>query len=224
MRACWSCFLTVPMQNVPGFTKSERSVGESFDEKFRSAQSRIIVASFSSNVHRLQQAIDSAFKYGRKVAVIGRSMVNVVNIAIELGYLKVADGVLIDIAEINNYPPNRLVILTTGSQGEPMSALTRMAMADHKKVEIVPGDTVIISATPIPGNEKLVSRTVDYLFRQGAEVIYEAAAGIHVSGHGSQEELKTYAELGSAEVLYSRAWRIPHAEGSFETGPGSWST
>ena len=179
----------------PGFTKSERSVGESFDEKFRSAPSRIIVASFSSNVHRLQQAINSAFKYGRKVAVIGRSMVNVVNIAIELGYLKVADGVLIDIAEINNYPPNRLVILTTGSQGEPMSALTRMAMSDHKKVEIVPGDTVIISATPIPGNEKLVSRTVDYLFRQGAEVIYEAAACIHVSGHGSQEELKLMLNL-----------------------------
>lgn len=179
----------------PGFTKSERSVGASFDEKFRAAQSRIIVATFSSNIHRIQQAIDSAFKYGRKVAVIGRSMVNVVSIAIELGYLKVADGVLIDIAEINNYPPNRLVILTTGSQGEPMSALTRMAMSDHKKVEIVPGDTVIISATPIPGNEKLVSRTVDYLFRQGAEVIYESAAGIHVSGHGSQEELKLMLNL-----------------------------
>jgi len=179
----------------PGFTKSERSVGASFDEKFRSAQSRIIIASFSSNVHRLQQAIDSAFKYGRKVAIIGRSMVNVVGIAIELGYLKVADGVLIDISEINNYPPNRLVILTTGSQGEPMSALTRMAMSDHRKVEIVPGDTVMISATPIPGNEKLVARTVDYLFRQGAEVIYEASSGIHVSGHGSQEELKLMMNL-----------------------------
>ncbi len=179
----------------PGFTKSEKSVGISFDEKFRSAQSRIIVASFSSNVHRLQQAIDSAFKFGRKVAVIGRSMVNVVNIAMELGYLKVADGVLIDISEINNYPANRLVILTTGSQGEPMSALTRMAMSDHRKVEIVPGDTVIISATPIPGNEKLVARTVDYLFRQGAEVIYESSAGVHVSGHGSQEELKLMLNL-----------------------------
>jgi len=178
-----------------GFTKSEKSVGEAFDEKFRAAPSRIIVASFSSNIHRLQQAIDSAFKYGRKVAVIGRSMVNVVSIAMELGYLKVADGVLIDISEINNYPANRLVILTTGSQGEPMSALTRMAMSDHRKVEIVPGDTVIISATPIPGNEKLVSRTVDYLFRQGADVIYEASAGIHVSGHGSQEELKLMLNL-----------------------------
>ncbi|MHC1758562.1 MAG: ribonuclease J [Negativicutes bacterium] len=179
----------------PGFTKSERSVGESFDEKFRAAQNRIIIASFSSNVHRLQQAIDAAFKYGRKVAVIGRSMLNVVGIAIELGYLKVADGVLIDISEINNYPLNRIVILTTGSQGEPMSALTRMAMSDHRKVEIIPGDTVMISATPIPGNEKLVARTVDYLFRQGADVIYEASSGIHVSGHGSQEELKLMLNL-----------------------------
>jgi len=179
----------------PGFTKSERSVGESFDDKFRSAQGRIIIASFSSHVHRLQQAIDAAFKHGRKVAVIGRSMLNVVGIAIELGYIKVADGVLIDISEINNYPPNRIVILTTGSQGEPMSALTRMAMSDHRKVEIVPGDTVMISATPIPGNEKLVARTVDYLFRQGAEVIYESSSGIHVSGHGSQEELKLMLNL-----------------------------
>ncbi len=179
----------------PGFTMSERSVGASFDEKFRSAQNRIIIASFSSNVHRLQQAIDAAFKYGRKVAVIGRSMLNVVGIAIELGYLKVADGVLIDISEINNYPLNRIVILTTGSQGEPMSALTRMAMSDHRKVEIIPGDTVMISATPIPGNEKLVARTVDYLFRQGADVIYESSSGIHVSGHGSQEELKLMLNL-----------------------------
>ena len=179
----------------PGFTKSERSVGAAFDEKFRAAQNRIIIASFSSNVHRLQQAIDSALKYGRKVAVIGRSMVNVVGIAIELGYLKVAEGLLIDISEINNYPPNQLVILTTGSQGEPMSALTRMAMSDHRKVEIVPGDTVLISATPIPGNEKLVARTVDFLFKQGADVIYESASGIHVSGHGSQEELKLMLNL-----------------------------
>ena len=179
----------------PGFTKSERCVGESFDEKFRAAQNRIIIASFSSNVHRLQQAIDAAFKYGRKVAVVGRSMLNVVGIAMELGYLKVADGVLIDISEINNYPPNRIVILTTGSQGEPMSALTRMAMSDHRKVEILPGDTVMISATPIPGNEKLVARTVDYLFKQGADVIYESSSGIHVSGHGSQEELKLMLNL-----------------------------
>ncbi|WP_416338594.1 ribonuclease J [Methylomusa anaerophila] len=179
----------------PGYTLSEKSVGATFDEAFRNAHERIIIASFSSNIHRIQQAIDTACKHKRKVAVLGRSMVNVVNIALELGYLTVPEGVIIDIDEINNYPAAGIVILTTGSQGEPMSALTRMAMSDHKKVEIVPGDTVIISATPIPGNEKLVSRTIDYLFRQGAEVVYESTSGIHVSGHASQEELKLIHNL-----------------------------
>lgn len=179
----------------PGYTMSERSVGATFDDTFRSARERIIIATFSSNVHRIQQAIDTACKYKRKVAILGRSMVNVVNIALELGYLNVPEGVIIDIDEMNNYPASSIVIMTTGSQGEPMSALTRMAMSDHKKVEIVPGDTVIISATPIPGNEKLVSRTIDFLFRQGAEVVYEAASGIHVSGHASQEELKMMHNL-----------------------------
>lgn len=179
----------------PGYTMSERSVGVTFDDTFRSARERIIIATFSSNVHRIQQAIDTACKYKRKVAILGRSMVNVVNIALELGYLNVPEGVIIDIDEMNNYPASAIVIMTTGSQGEPMSALTRMAMSDHKKVEIVPGDTVIISATPIPGNEKLVSRTIDFLFRQGAEVVYEAASGIHVSGHASQEELKLMHNL-----------------------------
>jgi ribonuclease J len=174
----------------PGYTKSERSVGASFDDAFRNATGRIIIASFSSNIHRLQQAIDMASKGKRKVAIIGRSMVNVVTIATELGYMNIPEGILIDIDEIKNYPATGIVILTTGSQGEPMSALTRMAMSDHRKVDIVPGDTVIISATPIPGNEKLVSRTVDFLFKQGADVIYGASSGIHVSGHASQEELK----------------------------------
>ncbi|MEM5770638.1 MAG: ribonuclease J, partial [Bacillota bacterium] len=135
----------------PGFTMSERAVGVTFDEEFRSAKDRIIVATFASNVHRIQQAIDMACKYDRKVAVVGRSMVNVVNIALEMGYIHVPEDVIIDVDEINNYPGNRIVILTTGSQGEPMSALTRMAMSDHRKVDINPGDTVIISATPIPG-------------------------------------------------------------------------
>ena len=179
----------------PGYTPSEKSVGVTFDEAFRIARDRIIIASFSSNIHRIQQAIDTACKYRRKVAILGRSMVNVVTIALELGYLNVPEGVIIDIDEINNYPASGIVILTTGSQGEPMSALTRMAMSDHKKVEIIPGDTVIISATPIPGNEKLVSRTIDYLFRQGAEVVYESTSGIHVSGHASQEELKLMHNL-----------------------------
>ena len=178
-----------------GYTMSERSVGVTFDETFHSAKGRIIIATFSSNIHRIQQAIDSACRYKRKVAILGRSMVNVVGIALELGYLNVPEGVIIDVDEINNYLPSGIVILTTGSQGEPMSALTRMAMSDHRKVEILPGDTVIISATPIPGNEKLISRTIDYLFRQGAEVVYEAASGIHVSGHASQEELKLMHNL-----------------------------
>ncbi|MDR3349697.1 MAG: ribonuclease J [Acidaminococcales bacterium] len=179
----------------PGYTQSEKTVGVKFDEVFRTVQSRIIIATFSSNVHRIQQAVDSAARYKRKVAVIGRSMVNVVSIAMELGYLKMPEGTLIDIEDINKYPASQLVIITTGSQGEPMSALTRMAMADHKKISILPSDTVIISATPIPGNEKLVSRTVDLLFRLGADVIYDRSSGIHVSGHASQEELKLMHNL-----------------------------
>ncbi len=179
----------------PGYTMSEKSVGVTFDEMFHNAKGRIIIASFSSNVHRVQQAIDTACKYNRKVAVLGRSMINVVTISSELGYLNIPEGVLIDIDQINNYPPSGVVIITTGSQGEPMSALTRMAMSDHRKVDIVPGDTIIISATPIPGNEKLISRTIDYLLRQGAEVLYEKTSGIHVSGHASQEELKMMHNL-----------------------------
>ena len=148
----------------PGFTPSEKMVGQTFDDEFRYAKNRIIVATFSSNVHRIQQIVDSAVRYKRKVAVIGRSMVNVVNISIELGYLKVPEGVLIDIDETSNYQPSQIVIITTGSQGEPMSALTRMAMNDHKKVDIMPGDTVIISATPIPGTQRRFRATKN-LFR-----------------------------------------------------------
>lgn len=179
----------------PGVTPSEKMVGQTFDDEFRYAKNRIIVATFSSNVHRIQQVIDSAIKYKRKVAVIGRSMINVVNIALELGYLKAPEGVLIDIDETNNYTADKIVIITTGSQGEPMSALTRMAMNDHKKVGIMPGDTVIISATPIPGNEKLVARTIDHLYKLGADVIYEKTNGVHVSGHASREEIKLMHNL-----------------------------
>ncbi|MHC1718771.1 MAG: ribonuclease J [Acidaminococcaceae bacterium] len=179
----------------PGYTLSEKIVGKTFDEEFRYAKNRIIIATFSSNVHRIQQVVESAVKYNRKVAVIGRSMVNVVNIAIELGYLNIPEGTLIEVNETNNYLPSQVVIMTTGSQGEPMSALTRMAMSDHKQIGIVPGDTVIISATPIPGNEKGVSRTIDHLFKLGAEVIYEKSSGIHVSGHASQEEIKLMHNL-----------------------------
>ena len=179
----------------PGFTPSEKMVGKTFDDEFRYAKNRIIVATFSSNVHRIQQVIDAALKYDRKVAVIGRSMVNVVNIAKELGYLKAPEGEIIDIDETHNYTPDKIVIITPGSQGEPMSALTRMAMNDHKKVDIMPGDTGIISATPIPGNEKLVSRTIDHLYKLGADVIYEKSNGVHVSGHASQEEIKLMHNL-----------------------------
>ncbi len=179
----------------PGYTLSERLVGETFEETFRKAPGRIIIASFASNVPRIQQAISTAFKYGRKVAVVGRSMVNVVSIARALGYLEIPPGTLVDLEEIGAIPPERLVILTTGSQGEPMSALTRMATCDHKKVAIMPGDTVIISASPIPGNERLVHRTIDSLFRLGADVVYESLSGVHVSGHASQEELKLMLNL-----------------------------
>ncbi|MEW6623218.1 MAG: ribonuclease J [Bacillota bacterium] len=179
----------------PGYTMSEKIVGETFDETFRRAKGRIIVASFASNVHRLQQVISTAYKYGRKVSVVGRSMVNVVNVAFDLGYLDIPDNTLVDIDEIVNMPLEKVVIITTGSQGEPMSALTRMAMNDHKRVEIMQGDTVIISATPIPGNEKTVARIIDQLYKSGADVIHEAVSGIHVSGHASQEDLKLMLNL-----------------------------
>jgi len=179
----------------PGYTMSERMVGYTFDNTFRQAQERILVATFASNVHRIQQAIEAAYRYDRKVAVVGRSMANVVNIASELGYLHIPKGVLVDLDEVKRLPKNRVVILSTGSQGEPMSALTRMASGDHRQVDIMPGDTVIISATPIPGNEKVVARVIDQLFKHGGQVIYESVSGIHVSGHPSQEELKLMLNL-----------------------------
>ncbi|MEB3102625.1 ribonuclease J [Ferviditalea candida] len=176
----------------PGFTGSERSVGKELEEVFRRAKQRVVVATFASNVHRIQQVIEAALVTGRKLTVVGRSMVNVVTIATELGYLYIPDGMLIEPEEVNKLPADRVVILSTGSQGEPMSALTRMARSTHRKVDILPGDTVVIAATPIPGNEKYVGRTVDELFRLGANVIYGpgSISGVHVSGHGSQEELK----------------------------------
>ncbi len=178
-----------------GHTPSESTVGASFDKAFHNARGRIIVATFSSNVHRIQQVVDTAVRYKRRVAVLGRSMVNVVNISLELGYITCPEGTFIDIDEINNFRSEQVVIVTTGSQGEPMSALTRMSASDHRKVTIVPDDTVIISATPIPGNEKLVSKTIDNLMRLGANVVYGRDKGVHVSGHASQEELKLMHNL-----------------------------
>ena len=174
----------------PGYTLSERVVGESFARLFAKAKGRVIVATFASNVHRIQQIIDAASMHGRKVAVSGRSMENIVAVAAELGYLEFEKDILVGIDQINKYNNDQVVIITTGSQGEPMSALARMANSEHRKVNIVEGDTVIISATPIPGNEKLVSKVINRLFQKGAEVIYKSLSEIHVSGHACQEELK----------------------------------
>ncbi len=175
----------------PGYTESERKVGESFEVLFRKAgKNRIIVATFASNIHRVQQIINVASSLGRKVAIIGRSLENVVTISAQLGYLNIPDNMLINADLINKYPADQIVIITTGSQGEPMSALSRMAFSDHRKVEICPNDYVIISATPIPGNEKTVSKVVNELLKLGAQVIYEKMYDVHVSGHACQEELK----------------------------------
>ncbi|MBR2283012.1 MAG: ribonuclease J [Ruminococcus sp.] len=180
----------------PGFTRSERTVGESFERLFVKGEGkRIIIATFSSNIHRVQQIINCAVRYGRKVAVFGRSMINVITTARELGYLDAPDELFIDIELINRYESERIVLITTGSQGEPMSALTRMAMNDHRKVTITPNDFIIISATPIPGNEKFVTRVVNELMKSGAEVVYEAMYEVHVSGHACQEELKLMMAL-----------------------------
>ena len=175
----------------PGYTASERLVGGSFSNLFKKAEGqRIIVATFSSNIHRIQQIIDEAVRCNRKVAVSGRSMINVVAVASELGYLNVPENVLIDIDLIKNYTPGEIVVVTTGSQGEPLSALHRIAYSDHRQVEINPGDMIIISATPIPGNEKLVSKVINELMKRGANVVYERMYDVHVSGHACQEELK----------------------------------
>lgn len=175
----------------PGFTPSEKLVGESFSNLFKKAEGhRIIVATFSSNIHRIQQIIDEAARCDRKVVISGRSMQNVVNVAAELGYLKVPDGILVELEAIKNYKPDELVIITTGSQGEPLSALHRIAFSEHRQIELIPGDVIIISATPIPGNEKLVGKVINELMRRGANVVYEKMYDVHVSGHACQEELK----------------------------------
>ena len=175
----------------PGYTMSESTVGIAFEEIFRSnMHQRIIVATFASNVHRVQQIVNAAHQHNRKIAVSGRSMVNVMAVAMELGYMKAPKGIFIELDDISKYPPEKIVIITTGSQGEPMSALTRMAFSDHKKVNLGVGDTVVISASPIPGNEKTVSKVINELFKHGVDVIYESLADIHVSGHACQEELK----------------------------------
>ena len=179
----------------PGYTESERKVSLALDDEFRNAKGRLIMATFASNVLRIQQVVNSACKYGRKVAVLGRSMVNVVAISMELGYLEIPEGILIEPEEMKRYQDDQILILTTGSQGEPLAGLSRMATGNHRSVSIGAGDTVLFSATPIPGNEKSVSRVIDSLMRLGANVVHGRAAGIHVSGHASQEELKLMLNL-----------------------------
>ena len=184
-----------------GFTMSESSVGEVFDKLFLNNTKRIVVATFASNVHRVQQIVNSAVKYGRKRAVCGRSMINMIDTARQLGYIDAPENLFIDIDMIKNYPDDQLVIITTGSQGEAMSALTRMASGEHKKVVITPNDMVIISATPIPGNEKLVSNVINDLMQIGAEVVYSALEDIHVSGHACQEEQKLILALAKPKFF-----------------------
>jgi len=179
----------------PGFSASERVVGQTMENIFRNCKTRIIIATFSSNVHRVQKIIENAVKFGRKVAISGRSMENVVALAIELGYLDIPAGTLVDLKMTKNIPDDQLLIITTGSQGEPMSALTRIASGEHRAVKLKKGDTVILSSTPVPGNEKTVSNVVNKLFEKGAEVIYSDVADIHVSGHAAQEELKLLHSL-----------------------------
>lgn len=180
----------------PGYSMSERKVGETFDRLFSKAyDKRIIVATFASNIHRIQQVIDTSVAHKRKVAVSGRSLENSVAIGTELGYLKIPEGTLVNLDMVNRFPPEKVTIITTGSQGEPLSALSRMAFSDHRKIDITPQDCIIISATPIPGNEKMVSRVVNELMKLGAEVVYEKIHDIHVSGHACQEEQKLMLSL-----------------------------
>ena len=179
----------------PGHSDSERKVGESFDKLFMGCDKRIIITTFASNVHRLQQIVNVAAKYKRKVAITGRSMENVLRVSTVLGYMDIPENVMVDIEHINKLPKNQVVIISTGSQGETMSALYRMAFSEHKQVRIDAGDRVIISASAIPGNENMISRVVDELFHKGAEVIYDRHTDLHVSGHASQEEQKMMLAL-----------------------------
>jgi ribonuclease J len=179
----------------PGYTPSERTVGATLDEIFRDAKKRVIVASFASNVHRIQQVIDVSYKHGRKVVVLGRSMASTVHIALELGYLHDPGDTLVDLDALDRLAPEELTVVTTGSQGEPLSALSRMAEDEHKKIHLEPGDTVIISAHPIPGNEDLVLRTINNLYKRGANVYYDTIAPVHVSGHANADELRLMLNL-----------------------------
>ena len=185
----------------PGYTVSERKIGETFDRVFARAEGRVIVATFASNIHRMQQIIDASLQYGRKIAFSGRSMEKVSQVAMELGYLNIPEGYSIGMDEMNKYAIENITVITTGSQGEPMSALARMSMGTHKTLRVEHGDLVIISASPIPGNEKFISRVINELFKKGADVVYEAFEEVHVSGHARQEELKLIHTLVKAKFF-----------------------
>ncbi|MEW6522139.1 MAG: ribonuclease J [Bacillota bacterium] len=178
-----------------GYTDTERVVGRTLNEVMSAAEGRVLVASFASNVHRIQQVVDAAVRHHRQVAVVGRSMENVVAIAREMGYLRAPEGTFVELEALRTVPARHAAVLTTGSQGEPMSALARMSSGENRRLQVEPGDVVVLAATPVPGNETMVARTVDNLFRRGARVLYQASAGVHVSGHGSQEELKLMLNL-----------------------------
>ncbi|MEG1449012.1 MAG: ribonuclease J [Oscillospiraceae bacterium] len=202
----------------PGNAASERAVGESFDKLFKKAiDKRIIIATFASNIHRIQQIVNASYKYGKKVAVSGRSMVNVVNKAMELGYLNMPENVFIDIDMIGKYPADKIVLITTGSQGEPMSALTRMSLCEHRKVTVSPNDFIIISANPIPGNEKLVNRVVNELMKIGAEVVYEKMYEVHASGHACQDEQKLMIGLTKPKFFIPFHGEYKHLKKHAET-------
>lgn len=194
----------------PGVTLSEKSVGKTLDDWFGRAEGKVIMATFASNVHRIQQAIHAAKAYQRKVCVVGRSMEQVVSVSRELGYLQVPDDMLVEVADVNKIPRQRLAVLTTGSQGEPMAALTRMATGSHRQVNVLAGDTVIIAATPVPGNEKLIGRTINSLYRLGAEVVSKDVAQVHVSGHASQEEIKLVTRLVRPRFLIPHHGEVRH--------------
>ena len=199
-----------------GHTISEKKIGVTFDNQFREAKGRVIVAMFASNIHRMQMVIDCAMRYGRRVCFIGRSMVNVSRVAMQIGELHVPEECIVDVDNIDQYPDNEILVMTTGSQGEPMAGLTRMAYSEHRKLQIRQSDMVIISATPIPGNEKFISRVINQLYRCGATVVYEAMAEVHTSGHARQEELKLMHALVKPKYFipvhgeYRMLWQ--HAE------------
>lgn len=211
-----------------GYTPSERTVWKKLDEVFANAEGRIIVTTFASNVHRMRQIMQAAMKYNRKVSILGRSMLNLAGIARELGYMSFPDGMLLKIDEIKHCQPNEIVIMTTGSQGEPLSALTRIAKNEHKQVKIVKGDTVIVSATPIPGNERSIANTINELFMRGADVIYGRDAGVHVSGHACREEQKLMINLCKPKFFMpvhgEYRMLIKHAELATECGVAEENT